>query len=149
VVIDLERWADLANLLHGRFVVGDLSISGQLGLVPVEVGLSFDDGAPPRVTAIRVAVGDSETASAAARAVSIQSKRPCEGDRGAHGAVADLLRRWPPDFVDLDIEDGIALASLRLPWSTSPAIDVGRVRELVYAVAAVHAALDPGAGPYR
>ncbi|MBA2544193.1 MAG: hypothetical protein H0V17_31405, partial [Deltaproteobacteria bacterium] len=129
----------------GELVIGDLSITGRLGHVPVAITLVFDQVASPQVLGVRASVGDSEIASAAARETKLQIARPLETGVEAHQALSERVRTWPPDFLDLVISDGVVSAS----WLSRERLDATRVRELVHALGAVLAVLDPGAGPYR
>src|SRR5206468_2826498 len=69
ITVDVEAWRDLARWLRGRLALGDLSLHGVLDQTPVELGLVFDDHG--QALALRAAVGDPETASAATRAITL------------------------------------------------------------------------------
>jgi hypothetical protein len=145
--VELAPWLELARKLDGELVAGDLSISGKLGHVPVEVGLVFDEDHQP--VAFSIAVGNPEDASAAARAVELSLARPATDVLGANVAegLVDQLTRWSPHVVELRVANGVAMAQLRLP--TGAPADAAGVRALIEGLVAVLATLDPGAGPYR
>lgn len=145
--VDLPAWHALARKLDGDLAVGDLSIDGQLGHVPVVLGLAFDEDRRP--TGVVVTAGNPNDASAHARAVKLQLSRPASDVLGANVAegLVDPLTRWPADFVDLAVADGVAQAKWR--FAPDAPIAASRVEELVQAVAAVLSAIEPGAGPYR
>jgi hypothetical protein len=150
VTVDVDEWRELARWLHGRLALGDLSIEdGVLDHARVELGLVFDvDGVP---AGVRASVGTPEAASAAARGVTLGLARPAAdalAEVVAEGVV-DRLTRWPSDITDLHVSDGVATASWVLPAEQKPRVEARRVRELVEALRALLATLDPGAGPYR
>jgi len=152
VDIELAEWQELARWLGSELVIGDLSIDGNLGHVPVELGLEFDEDHRP--IGIRAAVGNPDDASANARAVSLALPRPAADVLGANVAEAlvDPLTRWPTDVVDLHVTDGTASARLEIARESidgTGKIETRRVRELVQGLIALLGALDPGAGPYR
>ena len=147
LAIDVDAWRELARWLHGRLALGDLSIEdGVLDNARVELGLVFDvDGKP---AGVRASVGTPEAASAAARAVTLGLARPASDALAevSAEAIVDRLTRWPADFTDLHVADGVATAT----WTLGAAgAEARRVRELVEALRALLATLDPGAGPYR
>jgi len=144
---DRGQWLELARWLDGELVTGDLSISGKLGHVPVELGLLFDQEHRP--IAFSVAAGNPDDASAAARAAQLTLARPATDVLGANVAerLVDQLTRWSPDIIELRVADGVAMAQLRL--AEGAPVDATRVRELVEGLLSVLATLDPGAGPYR
>ncbi len=151
IEVDLDDMRELARWLGGQLAVGDLSITGKLGHVPVELGLEFDEELRP--IGVRAAVGNPDDASANARAIALALPHPASDALGAGVAesLVDLLTRWPTDVVDLHVVDGIASARLAIePIEVgTPKLEVRRVRELVQGLVALLAALDPGAGPYR
>jgi len=148
--VALEDWRDLARWLHGRLVLGDLSIEdGLLDHARVELGLVFDQDGKP--AGIRASVGTPEAASAAARSVALVLARPAADALAevAAEAIVDRLTRWPTDITDLHVADGVATATWLLPAGDKPVAEAKRVRELVEALRALLATLDPSAGPYR
>lgn len=151
VVVDATAWQDLARWLDGELVLGNLSIEGKLGQIPVHLGLELDAANQP--TAIYATAGNPDDASAATRAVTLSLAHPAADVLGANVAEAlvDLLTRWPANIMDLHVTDGTASARLAAPVVETGvvAFDAARVRELVLALAAVLSALEPGAGPYR
>lgn len=128
-------------------MIGDLSIIGKLDGLHVDLGLGWEGS---RATSVHLAVGDPEAASAELRAIAIALPRPASDVLVVIAAerLIDQVTRWPEDVVNLRVADGVASASL-LVSGERPTIDVARVRELVLALRAVLAALDPGGGPYR
>jgi hypothetical protein len=147
VVVDRTAWDGLAGWLRGTLTVGDLSIDGHHGDLPVEVRLLWDDDG--RATGVRVAIGSPMAASAALRGVALSLPRPgpdALGDATAERLIPQLAA-WPTDLTDLRIADGIAAATWQLPADRTA--DAARVRALVEALRALLATLEPGAGPYR
>jgi len=63
--------------------------------------------------------------------------------------LVEAVTRWPADYRELRVTDGVAGATYTLPTSDPVVVDAARVRALVDALRAVLLALDPGAGPYR
>ena len=149
LTVDLDGWRELARWLHGVFTVGDLSIDGRLGNVSVELGLEWDDHGRP--STVRASVGDPEHASLATRAIALSLARPAADVLAVSvpEGLVDQLTQWPPEIVELRVAEGVASASWRLPGGEAPVVEARRVRELVEALRAVLATLDPGAGPYR
>lgn len=149
LAVDVAAWRALARELGGSIAIGDLSIEGTFQGTPVELGLVWD--AEGRPASIRAAVGDPEAASAELRATELALPRPAADVSGAPSAsqLVDLVARWPDDWLDLHVVDGVASALLRLPAGDPPRADAARARELVAALRAVLVALDPGRGPYR
>jgi hypothetical protein len=149
LAVDVAAWRALARELGGTIAIGDLSIDGTFQGAPVEVGLAWD--AEGRPASIRAAVGDPEAASAELRATELALARPVADVADAPSArqLVDLVARWPDDWHDLHVADGVASARLRLPAGDPPRADAARARELVAALRAVLVALDPGRGPYR
>jgi hypothetical protein len=147
-VTDIDAWHELAKLLDGRLTIGDLSIAGKLDGLSVDLGIGWEGSQP---VSVHVAVGDPEAASAELREIAIALPRPASDVLVVIAAerLIDQLTRWPEDLVNLRVADGVASASHVLSSEARPAIDVARVRELVHALRAVLAALDPGGGPYR
>jgi hypothetical protein len=146
LTVELDAWHALAMGLDAKLSVGDLSIAGKADGVPVELGLEWNDDKQP--TSLRVAVGDPEAASAELRQIVLSLRDPAAdvlGDPAAERLV-DPVTRWPADFIDLRVTDGVASASYVV---VGAALDAKRARELVLALRAVLAALDPGTGPYR
>jgi len=148
LAVDLDAWRELARWLGGRLAIGDLSIEGRLDDREVELGLVFD--ATGAATALRARVTANAATSAGARKVALALPRPAADALGHPAAepLLPLLVVWPEDLVDLQVADGGAAATWRLPDGAA-AVDARRARELVEALAAALAALDPGAGPYR
>lgn len=142
VTVELHAWQELARALGGRLVVGDLSIDGRLDQLDVAVALRWDDALRP--SAIAAHVGPAASAGGGDLTLA-HPVVDCETEPVA-APVRDLLSRWPADFVDLSVADGIASAAWRLGDGQA---DAARVRELVMALRSLLAALEPGAGPYR
>ena len=142
VHLDLDAWQALARELGGRLVVGDVSIRGALDQLDVAVALAWDDTGRPH--AIAVHVGPAEVAAE----LELTLAQPVAEAAGEPAAepVRELLARWPEDFVDLRVAEGIASAAWR--FGEGP-LDAARVRELALALRGLLAALEPGAGPYR
>lgn len=156
VAIDLPLWQALANSVGAELGIGDLSIDGKLGHVPVTLSLVFDREDVDRPVALIAGAGDPEHASAAARAVTLSLARPASDALAStqlSSAVVEQLTRWSTDILDLHVEDGVATARLPVPVPTTPnlvpTLDHERAKELIHGLAAVLAAIDPGAGPYR
>jgi hypothetical protein len=153
--VDVAAWRAFAASLHGMLSLGDLSIAGARGAVPVHVGLDFDEDAdPPRPIAVHATVGAPEHAADLAREITLRMPAPATDVASAVAppAVLALLAGWPADFVELHLANGVASAAWRLPAAPASeprAIDAVRARELVDALHAVLAALAPDAGPYR
>ncbi|MBS1121611.1 MAG: hypothetical protein H6Q90_3839 [Deltaproteobacteria bacterium] len=149
LVAELDAWQRLARALGGSLSVGDLSIDGKLDGTSVELGLEFrEDGQP---TGVRVSVGEPEAASAELRHLALALPHPATdvlGDPMAEPLV-EAVTRWPADYRELRVTDGVAGATYTLPTSDPVVVDAARVRALVDALRAVLLALDPGAGPYR
>ncbi len=154
IAIELAAWRELAHSLGGELGIGDLSIEGKLGHVPVTVGLVFDSDDHHPV-ALVAAAGDPEHASAAARAIKLELARPATDALAStqlNEVVVDQLTRWPTDVTELRVEDGVATARWRIPAVAPgqlPEVNAARAKDLVHGLAAVLTALDPGAGPYR
>lgn len=149
LTVDLPAWRALARELGGALAAGDLSIAGAFQGAPVELSLLWEaDGRP---AALRVAVGDPDTASAELRGLTLALARPATDVADAPSArqLIDLLAGWPDDRLDLRVSDGVASARLQLPAGDRPIAEAARVRDLVAALYAVRVALDPGRGPYR
>lgn len=156
VSIELPEWQALAASVGAELGIGDLSIDGKLGHVPVTLSLVFDREDVGRPVALLAGAGDPEHASAAARAVKLSLARPAS-DALARAqlseAVVAQLVKWPTDVLDLHVEEGVATARLPIAPSTIPnglpIVSHERAKELIHGLAAVLAAIDPGAGPYR
>lgn len=142
--VDIAQWRVLAERLHGRLVVGDLSIDGRTDQLPVSIRLRRDRGAP---SAIRVSVGDTATAGPIARETNLDFTNPAADAPADSRAerIAAQLARWPADVTRLEIANGSASAHLPI----SAAADTSRIRDLVRDLRTVLAALDAGIGPYR
>lgn len=141
-VADVDAWRDLARDLRGALVIGDLSLDGSLDGAPVDLALTWDTAGAPN--GIRAHVGDPSLASGAARAIAFSLAAPARdalASPAPEGAIAQLVA-WPVDIVDLAVTDGVVSAA-------RPTTDAASARELVRALRALLAVLDPGAGPYR
>jgi hypothetical protein len=155
VSIDVPAWQALAQSLGAELGIGDLSIDGKLGHVPVTLGLRFDREDTHRPVAITAGAGNPELASAAARGISVMLARPASdalGSTNLSEAVVEQLTRWPTEIVDLKIAEGVATAELPIPDAAPnqlPEVSAAKVKELAQGLVAVLAAIDPGAGPYR
>lgn len=145
---EVAAWRELARWLDGSLGLGDLSIQGTLDGLAVELGLAFLDGDP---VAFRASVGDPTTASELLRRIDLTLPRPAADVLATPGAddLVDPVTRWPADFRDLRVADGIASATWLLPSDAPPRADTTRVRELVEALRGVIAALVPATAPYR
>ena len=121
-------------------MVGDLSIRGSLDQCDVAVAL--------RSVEFPVAIAVQVGPAAMVPELDLTLERPAA--QAERKPVAEpiraLLARWPEDFVDLRIRDGVASASWRI---SARLADAARVRELVRALRALIAALESGEGPYR
>lgn len=144
VEVETTAFAELAQRWRGRFTPGDLSIDGVLDTAPVELGLAWDEAGKPYC--IRASVGSPHDASEQARRVSLSLPRPAADALTVPEHLVSQLVAWPADFRDLHVHDGVVGASLVLD---GPRVDAARVRELVLALRAVLAAIDPAASPYR
>lgn len=156
LAVELPAWQALAHSLGAELGLGDLSIAGKLGHVPVTAHLEFDRDDRTRAVAVVASAGDPEHASAAARAIRIELARPAADALGSTQlaeAVVAQLTRWSTDIVDLRVADAVATARLPIaaPTEAEPrvAVSAERVKELIHDLAGVLAAIDPGAGPYR
>jgi hypothetical protein len=147
LVVDRDAWRALAGWLEGTLSIGDLSVDGRLGGLPVAIGLVWDDDTHP--VGVRAFVGSTASASAALRELSFALPQPGPDALGHPTAerLVPLLAAWPTDLVDLRIAGGTASATWRL--ADDRVGDAARVRGLVEALRAVLAALEPSAGPYR
>jgi hypothetical protein len=144
--VDAAAMADLAKRWRGRFTPGDLSIEGILDNAPIDLGLQWDEEGKPYC--MRASVGSPVDASEEARRVTLSMPRPASDALATSTpeALVEKLTAWPADLHDLHVNDGVASASLRLETAK---VDAARVRELVEALRAVLAAIDPAASPYR
>jgi hypothetical protein len=146
LAVDAIAMAELAKRWKGRFTPGDLSIDGALDNAPIDLALQWDEQGNPY--SIRASVGSSNDASEEAKRVALSMPRPA-ADALAASTPENLVERltsWPADFRDLHVHDGVVSASLVL---AGPSVDAARVRELVEALRAVLAAIEPMSGPYR
>lgn len=148
VTVDLDAWRGLAASLGGTLALGDLGITGKLSGAAVDLGLEFADARPVRV---HIAVGDPEAASEEIKKIVIRLPRPARDVLGVNAAerLVSLISTWPEDIVNLEVENGVVTAALLLPGGEAPAVDAGRVREVVGQLRAVLGALLPDAAPYR
>ncbi len=146
LAVDASAFAELASRWKGRFTPGDLSIDGSLDNAAIDLGLQWDEAGNPYC--IRATLGSPNDASELARQLSLSLPRPAADALAASTpeALVDKLTAWPAEFRDLHIHDGVVSASLLLD---GPSVDAARVRELVEALRAVLAAIDPAASPYR
>ena len=144
--VDAAAMADLAKRWRGRFTPGDLSIEGTLDNAPIDLGLQWDEEGKPYC--MRASLGSPVDASEEARRVTLSMPRPASDALATSTpeALVEKLTAWPADFHDLHVSDGVVSASLRLETAK---VDAARVRELVEALRAVLAAIDPAASPYR
>lgn len=156
IAIELPAWHALAASVGAELGIGDLSIDGKLGHVPVTLSLEFDREDVGRPVALLAGAGDPEHASAAARAVKLALARPASDALAStqlSEAVVAQLVKWPTDILDLRVEDGVATARLPIAPPTTPTalpeVSHERTKELIHGLAAVLAAIDPAAGPYR
>jgi hypothetical protein len=151
VAVELARWHELARWLETTLVVGDLSIVGRLGKLPVELGLEFDEEHRP--LAVYAIAGNPDETSDEVREIKLSLPRPASDILGANVAeqLVDPLSRWPADFVELEVANGSASARWRLPppGDAPLPLDAGRAKDLIVGLAGVLAALEPGTGPYR
>lgn len=142
LAVELAAWRELATWLDGALAVGDLSIDGALAELPVAVRLRWHDERP---VAVRATVGDPALASDALRPIVLRLACPLADMLAADvpAAVVDCVGRWPVDIVDVEVVDGVAAGSLRLPAEGPIAVDAARVRELVGELRALLAAASP------
>ncbi|CAN5837652.1 hypothetical protein BH11MYX3_BH11MYX3_13110 [soil metagenome] len=148
LAVDLPAWHAVATKLGGKLALGDLSIHGVLDSAPVDLGLAWVSDRP---ASVHVAVGGPDLGSELLRNVVISLPRPASDVLAANAAerLVELITRWPEDYVELRVENGVASAAYLLPSGDPPVADAARVRTLVENLRAVLGALDPGAGPYR
>ena len=133
--VDVAAWDELARWLDGTFTIGDLSVEGVLAHQPVAVGVEWDEARPAR---LRARIG----AAKALHDVELSLATPAAEASRAPPPIAPQLARWPADWIDLRIADGVASAAATV-------IDAAQARALVEALAGIMAALGPAQGPYR
>lgn len=147
VALDLDAWRDLAKWLDAELVVGDLSMTGMLDQLPVTILLEWEAAKPARIC---VAVGSTDSASEQLARLALLLPRPASDVLGAPDAndLVESVTRWPNQFVDLRVEQGIARAACTLVGAP-PVVEPLRIRELVQGLRGVLATLSPATGPYR
>lgn len=148
ITTDVARWRELARAVDGVFTPGELGVRGKLNGLPVDLALVWTPTGTP--ASVRVAVGDPELTSGEARDTVLALDEPALAWASAPPQLADLLTTWSTDLRHLAVRDGVASVSLTLPVVVGPVpVDADRVHEVVLALGAVLAALDPARGPYR
>jgi hypothetical protein len=141
LAVDVSAWQEIARGLRGTFTVGDLSIDGELDLMPVSLGLTWTAEHQPEH--LLVTVGHPDRASGALREVALVLAHPARQYLDVTPEqLAARLSHWPEDVVDLHVVDGVATVAL------VGTVDAARVRDLVHELRAMLASLDPS-GPYR
>ena len=148
VVVDVPAWRSLAGWLGGTLLLGDLGIHGELEGAAVVVGLGWSKAGP---THVQVDVGHLAAESEHLGQLELRLAKPARDilSTSAPERLVELITGWPDDVVDLEIEEGVVSASLRLPGGASPVVDAERVRDLIGSLRAVFGALLPVATPYR